>query len=272
VYRLPGLSKKAAAVVVGLAEEEFPDWTRGVGRPKALTLVEALRLTLCRLRRNATYNDLHEDFAIGTTTAWDYHQVMVAFLAEALSTTDADLPALLTGRIFLIDGTLVPTFNWRHRKDLLSGKRRKHGTNLQLFVDVHGRIIAVSRAFPGSWHDIHCLREAGWVELVERIGHALGDLGYEGEPDAVNTPIKKKPRIDLTEDQREFNTTFARIRVAVEWGVAHAKNWRILATRYRSDLSRIDADIQAAVGLQKLNEEYAERPLTFDRIKAAVSE
>ncbi len=75
MYRLPGLSKKAAAVVVGLAEEEFPDWTRGVGRPKALTLVEALRLTLCRLRRNATYNDLHEDFAIGTTTAWDYHQV-----------------------------------------------------------------------------------------------------------------------------------------------------------------------------------------------------
>jgi hypothetical protein len=54
--------------------------------------------------------------------------------------------------------------------------------------------------------------------------------------------------------------------------VAHAKNWRILATRYRSDLSRIDADIQAAVGLQKLNEEYAERPPTFDRIKAAVSE
>jgi hypothetical protein len=41
VYRLPGLSKKAAAAVVGLAEEEFPDWTRGVGRPKALTLVEA---------------------------------------------------------------------------------------------------------------------------------------------------------------------------------------------------------------------------------------
>ncbi|MGH8827834.1 MAG: transposase family protein [Jiangellaceae bacterium] len=272
MYRLPGLSKKAAAVVVELAEDAFPNWDRGVGRPKALTLIQALRLTLCRLRRNATYTDLHEDFAIGTTTAWDYHQVMVAFLADALATTGEDLPALLTGRIFLIDGTLVPTFNWRHRKDLLSGKHRKHGVNLQLFVDVHGRIIAASPAFPGSWHDIHCLREAGWVELLKRLGHALGDLGYEGEPDAVNTTIKKKPNIDLTHDQQEFNTAFARIRVAVEWGVAHAKNWRILATRYRSDLNRIDTDIQAVIGLQKLNEESAERRLTLKRIKAAVSE
>ena len=272
MYRLPGLSNKATAVVVELAEQEFPDWNRGVGRPKALSLIEALRLTLCRLRRNATYNDLHEDFAIGTTTAWEYHQQMVAFLADALGTADEDLPALLTGRIFLIDGTLVPTFNWRHRTDLLSGKHRKHGVNLQLFVDVHGRLIAVSPSFPGSWHDIHCLREAGWVELLKHLGHALGDLGYEGEPDAVNTPIKKKPKIDLIENQKEFNTRFARIRVAVEWGVGHLKNWRILATRYRSDLERIDTDVQAVIGLQKLNEELTGRRLTFERIKTAVSE
>lgn len=38
-------------------------------------------------------------------------------------------------------------------------------------------------------------------------------------------------------------------------------------TRYRSDLSRIDTDIRAVVGLQKLKEQFAERRLTFDRIK-----
>ena len=272
MYRLPGLSLKAAAVVVELAEAEFPNWDRGIGRPRKLTLVEALRLTLCRLRRNATYNDLHEDFAVGVTTAWDYHQEMVGFLADVLASTEEELPTLLTGRIFLIDGTLVPTFNWRHRDDLLSGKHRRHGVNLQLFVDVHGRIIAVSQAFPGSWHDIHCLREAGWVQLLNDLDKAVGDLGYQGEPAAVNTPIKKKQNIDLTQDQQDFNTAFAKIRVAVEWGVGHVKNWRILATRYRSDLKRIDTDIQAVIGLQKLNEESAPRRLTFDRIKTAVSE
>jgi len=272
VYRLPGLSIRAAAVVISLAEEEFPDWDRGVGRPKALRLVEALRLSLCRLRRNATYQDLHEDFAIANSTAWEYHQLMVAFLAEVLGTPDEELPALLEGKICLVDGTLVATFNWRHRSDLLSGKHRKYGVNLQVFVDVHGRLIAISPASPGSWHDIHCLREAGWVDLLQQIGHALGDGGYAGEPDAINTPIKKKPKTDLTDDQKEFNTAFARIRVAVEWAIGHLKNWRILATRYRSDLSRIDTDARAVLGLQKLNEQFSERRLSFDRIKSAVSE
>jgi hypothetical protein len=31
-------------------------------------------------------------------------------------------------------------------------------------------------------------------------------------------------------------------------------------------------DIQAAIGLQKLNEKYSGRKLTFDRIKLAVAE
>jgi len=87
VYRLPGLSHRAAdAVVVELATEEFPDWHKPVGRPRKLTLVQALRLTLCRLRRNATYQDLHEDFDIGRTTAWDYHQDMVDFNCSSMST------------------------------------------------------------------------------------------------------------------------------------------------------------------------------------------
>jgi hypothetical protein len=210
-----------------------------------LTLVGALRLSLCRLRRNATYNDLHEDFAVAVSTAWGHHQTIVAFLAEALGTTAEELPALLNGKIVLVDGTLIPTLNWRHRKDLLSGKHRRHGVNAQLFIDAHGRIIAVSRSFPGSRHDIRCLRESGWVHLMQTITPAAGDTGYIEEPDAVLTPIKKKPGIDLTPEQKTFNTTHARIRVTVKWGVCHAKNWRILSTRYRSDLERLDTDLQA---------------------------
>jgi DDE superfamily endonuclease len=108
--------------------------------------------------------------------------------------------------------------------------------------------------------------------LLKAKGHALGDSGYQGEPDAVKTPVKKRPGIDLTDNQKEYNTTFARIRIGVEWGVGHAKNSRILTTRYRSDLERIHTDIQAAIGLQKLNEEFSGRRLTFERIKTAVSE
>jgi hypothetical protein len=281
VYRLPGLSDRAADVVVELAREEFPDWHKPAGRPKKLTLVQALKLTLCRLRRNATYQDLHEDFDIGLTTAWDYHQDMVDFLARTFGYPDEDekereelLALLLEGKVCLVDGTLVPTFHWKHRgKELLSGKHRKHGVNIQLFVDVHGRLICASRAFPGSWHDIHCFREAGWVDLVTRAGggRGIGDGGYKGEPDAVCTPVKKRQGKELADFEKDINAVFAKIRVPVEWGVAHVKNWRILTTRYRSDLSRIDTDIQAAVGLQVLNEHHSTRRLTFDRVKKAMA-
>jgi len=259
-------------VVVEMLEREFPDWDKAVGRPKGLPLVAALRLTLCRLRRNATYNDLSEDFGIGVTTAWNYHQKMVAFLVNVLECGDEKgLSVLVEGTVCLVDGSLIPTFNWRHRKDLLSGKHRRNGVNVQFFIDPHGRIIGASRAFPGSWHDVHCFREAGWVNVVKRSGGCIGDLGYEGESD-VNTPIKRKPGIPLVEWQAHFNTQLAKIRVAAEWGIGHAKNWRILTSRYRSDLTRIDADIQAVVGLQKLNEQASDRRLKFGRVKAAVSE
>ncbi len=37
MYRLPGLSLRAAAVVMDLAEREFPDWGNEVSRPRSLT-------------------------------------------------------------------------------------------------------------------------------------------------------------------------------------------------------------------------------------------
>ena len=66
----------------------FP-WTVGSARSKVLSLVQALRLTWCRLRRNATYQDLHDDVGIGMTTAWDYHQTMVAVLADTFGCDDS---------------------------------------------------------------------------------------------------------------------------------------------------------------------------------------
>ena len=107
------------------------------------------------------------------------------------------------------------------------------------------------------------------MDLVRQSGGGIGDLGYDGEPDVVHTPIKKRPNIDLRDVEHDINRSLARVRVGVEWGVGHLKNWRILSTRYRSDLSRIDTDIQATVSFQKLNEQFTEQPLTYDRIKAA---
>lgn len=266
MYRLPGLSVRAAAVVMELAEREFPDWDKGMGRPRSLTLYQAVRMTLVRLRRNNTYQDLGEDFGVTHQTAWNNVQPIVAFLADVLDCDEQeDLSALVEGKVCLVDGSLVAVSNWRHRTDLYSGQHRRYGMNIQVVVDLHGRVIMVSRAFPGSWHDMRCFTEAALAKLLEGAGGMIADKGYQGS--SVVTPVKKKPGADLAEPDGALNRRLSTIRVAVEWAIAHLKNWRILATRYRSDLSRIDTDIRAVAGLQKLKEQFAERRLTFDRIK-----
>jgi hypothetical protein len=121
VYRLPGLSSRAAELVVKWATEEFPDWTPKVGRRPKLDVVGALRLCLCWLRRNMTFEELGEDFGIGTTTAWEYAHGIAKFLAELIGCRVESLQGQVAGKICLVDGTLVPTCNWRHRRDLHSG-------------------------------------------------------------------------------------------------------------------------------------------------------
>ena len=110
---------------------------------------------------------------------------MVPFLAGQFGCTDADLPGLVAGKICLVDGTRVSTFNWRHRTDLYSTHRRRYGMNGQLLVDLHGRVTSASRAFPGSWHDMHCFRDAGWPDLITNSGGGIADLGSAGAPELI---------------------------------------------------------------------------------------
>jgi hypothetical protein len=258
------MSVRAGAAVMEMMEGAFPDWDLGMGRPKPLTLPVAVRMTLTRLRRNVTYAELGEDFGMAASTAWRHVQQVADMLARLLAVDADELTESVKGKICLVDGTLITTFNWHHRKDLFSGKHRKYGMNVQVLADLHGRVIGVSHGFPGSWHDMRCYTEAGWATITEAAGTPLGDSGYQGSE--MTVPNKKQPGQERTESDIAHNTTIAVIRVAVEWANAHIKNWRILTSRYRDSLTRFDRTINAAAGLTMLNEQHAERPLTFSRL------
>jgi hypothetical protein len=116
--------------------------------------------------------------------------------------------------------------------------------NVQVVADLHGRVLGVSRGFPGSWHDMHCSTDAGLTTLAGAAGTAIGDSGYQVSD--MTTPNKKQPGQDRTESDLKHNTAIAVIRVAVEWANAHLKNWRILASRYRDSLTRFDRTISAS--------------------------
>jgi hypothetical protein len=89
--------------------EALPDWNLHAGRPKSLSLQEAVRMTLMRLRRNVTFAEL------GASTAWGYFQEIATILGELLAVDVNDLAESVKGKVCLVDGTLVTVFNWRHR-------------------------------------------------------------------------------------------------------------------------------------------------------------
>src|SRR5512135_3844647 len=140
-------------------------------------------MTLVRLRRNHTYQELGADFGVTGQTAWNNVQPIVVFLADVLDCDEQeDLSALVEGKICLVDGSLVVVVNWRHRTDLYSGQHRRYGMNVQVVVDLHGRVITVSRAFPGSWHGLRCFYEAGLAKLLECASGGIADKATRGRP------------------------------------------------------------------------------------------
>lgn len=270
--KLPGLSQRATEFVVDLAEAELADWDRPVGRRKALGLLGALRLCLVRLRQNNTFEELGETYAISDSTACDYFHLMAAFLADAIGCPVEDLKDNVKGKVHLVDGTLVPTWNWRHRKDLYSGKHKRYGVNVIVVADIHARVEAVSKANPGSWHDKHAYDEAGLDTTLAGCGGGVGDSGFQGTN--LTVPDKKPRGGELTDKKKANNKRISTVRVGVEWCIAHLKNWRILTTRYRGEINhRLDNIIQAVAGLQRLNDTHSTRKLTFTRLqkKEAVS-
>jgi hypothetical protein len=92
-------------------------------------------------------------------------------------------------------------------------KHRQYGMNVQIVADLPGRVLGVSRGFPGSWHGMHCSTDAGLTTLAGAAGTAIGDSGYQGSD--MTTPNKKQPGQHRTESDLGHNTAIAVIRVAV---------------------------------------------------------
>jgi hypothetical protein len=74
---------RTAELVVELTTEKFPDWTPKIRRPPKLDLAGALRLRLCWLRRNMTFEELGEVFVISATIACEYAHGMTASTKRA---------------------------------------------------------------------------------------------------------------------------------------------------------------------------------------------
>ena len=181
---------------------------------------------------------LAADNEIGRSTAYRYlHEGIDILAAAAPGLRGALLAARAAGHPHVtVDGTLMRTDRCSvagptaridrpdRRVDLWwSGKHAAHGGNVQVIAAPDGWPIWTSDVRPGREHDTTALRAhpealpllAAWTDEAHAV---LADLGYEGERDALTTPIKTPAGRRLTGDERCVNLLHAAVRAPAERG------------------------------------------------------
>jgi hypothetical protein len=210
-------------------------------------------LVLAHLRNGDTYARLAAGFGIGVATAWRYIHEAVDLLAAAAPTLDQAMRRIRGLAFVILDGTLIAIDRLRGAKDRphYSGKHKRHGVNIQVIADAHGRLAWLSPALPGSVHDLKAARTHGIITALTCAAVAtLADKGYRGARGAVGVPFYGR---DLPQRMRECNAAHAKVRAIGERAISTLKTWRLLA-KLRCCPQRATAITQAILVLQHLED------------------
>ena len=236
--------------------------TRALGTFKQAILV--LRWFFDDVRMTA----LARDNAISLSTAYDYlHEGIAVLAARRPSLHGALLAAKAAGHTHVIvDGTLIYTDRIRVPGPTpgvdawWSGKHKHHGGNIQVVSAPDGWPLWTSGVRPGREHDTSAARADPVLlprlrDWVDDGGHALADLGYQGEADLLRVPIKKSTGTELSVDHQAYNAVHGALRAVGERANSLLKTTFKALRRYRGCPWRIGDIVAAALVL--LHREHA---------------
>jgi hypothetical protein len=234
-------------------------WDRGTGRPRELTLREALVVTSGYMRHNITEQVWADIFDVDQSTISRYITFLTLLIDQATAEfrPSAEEAAEATrGAIALVDGTLWPCWSWAGERELWAGKYKTTGHGSLIVTTLTGRITFVSEPVSGNQHDMAKLEGSECEMILKLAGDAIGDKGFIGADDII-TPIRKPKDRDLYMSEHDYNNQISSLRAPVERAVANLKTWRILFTDYRRPLKTFLSSFRAAIGLYFFKEGFA---------------
>jgi hypothetical protein len=244
----------------------------GAGAKHQLVFVDRLLATLVHLRHATTHDVLACWFGVDRSTITRAIGEVRPLLAErgcAISPgvrlrTLAEVIDHLgaSGKTGIIDGTEIrvrrPAVGRKDRDKFISGKSKQNAVKTMVVTDGDGRVLFCSPTQPGSCADITHARQLGLVRLLQGgpTVEILADAGYQGlgaqtGGRVVTPPHRKFKRNapdwyeEMHERQRKAHSSR---RIRVEHGIAHLKNWRVLA-RHLGRREHISDTVQAIAGL-----------------------
>ena len=146
------------------------------------------------------------------------------------------------------------------RKDLYSGKRKRHTAKMQLLSTKKKLILHLSGYVPGRVSDLMLLRATGVMRRIPKEGVVLRvDKGYEGIEEEypqvrVEKPRKARRAHPLTVLEKIYNRAMSTLRIPVEHAIGRLKKYRMLAGVYRGEAERYDENALVIAGLHNYRE------------------
>jgi DDE superfamily endonuclease/Helix-turn-helix of DDE superfamily endonuclease len=234
-------------------------WDKGEGRPRELSLREALIVTSGYLRQHIIEDVWADIFDVDQSTISRYITLLTPLVEKATEDdrpTAEDAAEATRGAIALVDGTLWPCWSWDGEAELWSGKYKTTGHGSLIVTNLQGHITFVSVPVTGNRHDMAKLRGSDVEKILKKAGGVFGDKGFIGT-DYITTPIRKPACRELLQWEHEWNNQVSSFRAPVERAVATLKTWRILFTDYRRPLKTFKSSFRAAIGLYFFKEGFA---------------
>ncbi len=222
-------------------------WVKPDQKPRRLTLPHALKITLISYRHNLTQEALAHLFEVSQPTISRTISTIEKALIKVLKPLNRPLgESLKAPGSLVIDGTLIPTWNWRSLgKTNFSGKHKRAGFNHQIICTLDGRLLAITDPLPGARHDVYAFKAHGLETLLD--SSTLADKGYVGL--GLATPTKRNPGQRLAARVKKNNRVLNRLRSVVERVIAQVKTWRILHTGFRRPLGSYGRVFSSGAGV-----------------------
>lgn len=258
--RMSGLDEmQLSELECRVAELLEEPWDKGGGRPRELTLREALVVTCGYLRQNIIEDVWADIFDVAQSTISRYITFLTPLVEKATEEDrplEEDAAEATRGTIALVDGTLWPCWSWAGERKLWSGKHKITGHGSLIVTDFQGRTTFVSEPVTGNQHDMEKLKGSAVEKILKNAGGVFGDKGFIGT-DYITTPIRKPEFRELLQWEHEWNSQVSSFRAPVERAIANLKTWRILFTDYRRPLKTFKSSFRAAIGLYFFKKSFA---------------
>ncbi len=194
---MSGLDPEQLDELVWRIEEQLEEpWHKGIGRPKDLSLREAVVVASGYMRQNIIQEVWAEIF---DTSQPVISGIIAKFTPLIEESTEEDRPtaeeaeeAVAREQTVLVDGFLAPTWSWRDTPELWSGKHKTTGFNGQAISNLRGDLLFVSEPITGHNHDMTALAETETADIIAAAFSGIGDKGYQGS--SGRQPGSRLPR------------------------------------------------------------------------------